>query len=280
METLYEMADPSRMPLPKFSAPPVIETVLGVEFDRLENWGVPHFGLYWSTIKDRFPRCVVKPPISTQIEVFEKPKLPVMVPVRQATEPEIRCWFIDGDDRALIQVQGNRFTYNWRKMGEGDSYPHYDEGIRPAFSRELKNFLAFVREQQLGEVNVVQCEVSYINHIEVGQGWDAPDDLHKVFPCWSGRSMGEFLPPPENVSFDVSYRFPENRGRLRVSVRPAIRHKDGREILQLTLTARGRPIGDTETSWAKWIDLGREWVVRGFADFTASAMHAQWNRKS
>lgn len=273
------MADRANKPLPKFTAPPVIETVVGVEFHRLDNWGVPFFGLFWNHIRERFPKFAVKPPLDSQIEVFEKPKPPSAPRVQLLTEPEVRCWFIDGDERALIQLQSNRFTYNWRKAEEADSYPHYDASIRPAFDDAWRQFLAFASEQQLGEVRVVQCEVSYINHIEVGKGWHTAEDLDKVFPCWSGKSTGDFLPTPETVSFDVSYRLPDERGRLRMSVKPAIRNKDGVEVLQLTVTARGKPTDSTATAVLEWIDLGRDWVVRGFADFTSSTMHSLWKRK-
>ncbi|MCY2987034.1 MAG: TIGR04255 family protein [Planctomycetota bacterium] len=269
-----------KKPLPKFSVPPVIETVVGVEFRRLESWSVPYFGLFWKQIKDRFPKFAVKPPLASQIEIFEKPKAPPVPRLQFFTEPEIRCWFIDAADRALIQVQSNRFTYNWRKTEADDSYPHYDEWVRPSFEDAWKQFLDFVREQQLGDVEVLQCEVSYINHIEVDKGWHTAADLSTVFPCWSGKSRGEFLPAPEDVSFEVNYRLPDDRGRLRVSLSPAIRHKDGVEILQLTLTARGKPTDGTTAATLEWIDLGREWVVRGFADFTSANMHSLWKRTS
>lgn len=273
------MADPHKKPLPKFSMPPVIETVLGVEFDRLENWGVPFFGLFWATVRDRFPKYAVKPPLDSQIEGFDKPK-PLTGPRLQfLTEPEVRCWFIDTDDRALIQVQNNRFTYNWRKTDTSDEYPHYNDNIRPAFESTWHDFVEFVQAQQLGQISVAQCEVSYINHIEVGQGWNAAEDLPNVFPCWAGKGSGEFLPAPESASIDVSYRMPDNQGRLRVSVKPAVRNQDGREIIQLTLTARGRPSGTGERDVMAWMDLGREWVVRGFTDFTSPSMHMLWKRK-
>jgi len=177
-------------------------------------------------------------------------------------------------------VQGNRFTHNWRKTGPTDAYPNYDESVRPAFERTWQRFLDFVNENQLGEVNVVQCEVSYINHLEVGQGLTSVSELHEVFPCWSGKANGTFLPAPENVGFDVTYPMPSHEGRLHVSMQPAIRHQDGQEILQLTLTARGKPKGSDPDSVLAWLDKGREWVVRGFTDFTSTKMHRLWQRST
>ena len=265
-------------PLPRFSSPPVIETVLGVEFAPLEKWSVPYFGLLWHDIRHHFPKIEVKPPLDSQIEKFEQPRQPGGSRFELLAEPEIRCWFIDAHDRTLVQVQKNRFTYNWRRRNAGDEYPHYDESIRPAFQRVWEEFAAFVEREGLGGIDVLQCEVTYVNHLEIGNGWKTAADIKKVLTCWSGSSNEQFLPLPENVAFDVTFRIPEQKGRLRVSLKPAVRSQDGVEILQLTLTARGRPHANDLGSILDWLDMGRDWVVRGFADLTSPQMHTLWKR--
>ncbi len=268
----------SKRPIPKFSDPPVTETVLGVEFEPLEKWGIPYFGLFWERIRTQFPKFAVRPPLDSQIEQFDKPKLATGPQFQILAEPEVRCWFIASDDRTLVQVQGSRFTYNWRKTRVADAYPHFDDSVRPAFVRVWDAFADFVQQQNLGQVNAIQCEVTYINHLEIGKGWKSAADLSRVFPFWSGKMNGEFLPEAEGVAFDVAFRMPDQKGRLRVSLKPAIRTEDGTEVLQLTLTARGRPSGNDSGSVMAWLDLGREWVVRGFADFTSPQMHSLWHR--
>ena len=118
-----------------------------------------------------------------------------------------------------------------------------------------------------------------MNHLDRGKGWDTFADLPTLFPCWAGAASGNFLPSPESILFNVSYLMPESQGRLRIALVHAFRPVDAKETLQLTLTARGRP-GSGETSdILKWLDLGREWVVRGFTDFTSERMHQLWKRK-
>jgi hypothetical protein len=63
-------------------------------------------------------------------------------------------------------------------------------------------------------------------------------------------------------------------------LKPAIRNEDGVEILQLTLTARGKPDGSDLESVLNWLDVGRQWVVRGFTDFTSEQMHTLWERST
>ena len=272
------MGSPPDARLPRFGDPPVVETVIGVEFAPLAKWDVPHFGLFWQVVKKDFPDFKVLPALDSQIERFDKPSEPLEARVRFLTKPELRCWFVSADDRTLIQVQHSRFIFNWKKESPSDTYPLYDQTIRPAFTREWSRFRQFVESNHLGDLKVVQCEVTYINHLELGNGWQSAADLPSVFPSWSGQTSGRFLPAPEDVTLEVRYKLPENAGRLIIAARPAIRNADGVEIIQLTLSARGDPKGSEDAAILGWIDTGREWVVRGFTDFTSEKMHKTWNR--
>lgn len=56
---------------PKFLAPPLIETVLGVEFEPLSSWDIPHYGLFWQSIRQEYQNCIAKPPLISQLELIE-----------------------------------------------------------------------------------------------------------------------------------------------------------------------------------------------------------------
>lgn len=269
----------NRRPFPEFDAPPVVETVLGVEFAPLGSWGVPHFGLFWHGIQGEYDHFEVQPPLSSQIEQFGEERAQPEQPFFDLLPTQARCWFISLDDRTLIQVQNGRFLLNWRK-GEGQTpYPRYEQTVRPRFVAAWQSFTRFVEDQKLGEIAVAQCEVTYVNHLPIGAGWKDASDISEVFPVWAGRTLGEFLPQPERVHFGANYLLPGRRGRLRVTMQPAFRSSDHSEILQLTLTARGRPQSSSEADILAWLDLGREWVVRGFADITSTKMHEEiWRR--
>lgn len=269
----------TRRTLPDFEDPPVVETVLGVEFAPLEKWGIPHFGLFWSEIRSEYPRFEVQPPLDSQIEKFSKEVgQPRMVRFEVLSQPPVRCWFIDQSGRRILQVQNDRFVHNWRKVGTAETYPHY-ENIRPIFEPEWERFCRFLESNEVGTPAVRQCEVTYVNHLDQGQGWQTFADLGSVIPCLSGNPTGRFLPVPEDVGLKVRYLMPSDQGRLHIQLQPAIRHADAKEILHLTLTARGRPASSDLADVLNWFDLGREWVVRGFADFTSAKMHDLWRRK-
>jgi uncharacterized protein (TIGR04255 family) len=264
-----------RSPLPKFKFPPVVETALSIEFAPIASWNARYFSEFWTEIRDAFPYLEFQPPIVSQPETFDRQPAEMRLVFPGGT----RCWFISADDRRLVQLQNDRFVYNWRKGDSPSPYPRYEESIRPAFEAEYVRFLDFLSRHGAGVVEIIQCEVTYINHLEKGKGWESAANFHEVFRFWSNSQQMSFLPSPEDATFEVRYRMPERRGRMRINVQPGIRNIDGLELLQMTLTARGKPAGSDLESAMSWLDQGREWVVRGFADFTTAKMHSIWGRE-
>jgi len=268
-----------RQPLPDFDDPPVIETLLGVQFAPLASLSTQHFGLYWAKIRTSYPSCETKSPLSPAIEEFGvQPRTGAKLGIEVISEPNVRCWFIDESSTRLIQVQRDRFIQNWRRTKADDVYPRY-KSLKPDFLIEWQRFCEFLEQERLGIPDVNQCEVTYVNHIELGKGWHSYGEVHKVISNWSGGPSGDFLPEPEMVRLNTIFLMPDKRGRLHVIMQPAIRQLDGKEVLQLNLTARGRPKSSTLDDILGWFDLGHEWIVRGFTDFTTREMHTVWRRK-
>ncbi len=266
--------------LPEFARPPVIETVLGVQFSPLEALTIPHYGLYWSRIRADYPRSEVQPTLRPVTEQFEPESLArdPRPEISLVTVPEVRCWFIDRSETRLIQIQRDRFIHNWRKVKGDEVYPRYGS-LRPKFEEEWKRFCRFLNDEGIGEPDVDQCEVTYINHIEVGKVVKSFGDVGDVIACWSGTTSGGFLPRPEMVVMDTRFVLPERQGRLHIMLRPGIRQRDAAEVVQLTLTVRGKPKSSSTEAILEWFDLGHEWIVRGFTDFTATRMHELWGKK-
>ena len=262
-----------------FERPPVVETVLGVQFAPMEGWSIPHFGLLWSEIKDRYPRFEVQPPIGAEVGLrFGRDASDPNKPTVDFGSIPVRCWFFDASEATLLQVQSNCFFHNWRKVTGREQYLHYDK-VRPLFREGWLKFLEFLKRHGIEQPNVFQCEVSYVNHIERGKEWQTFADLASVLPVWSGHHSDEFLPQPEVVSVNAVYPIADKRGRLQVVMQPAIRQLDSVEILQLTLTARAKPLSGHIDDILACFDGGHEWVVRGFKSFTSPTMHKVWGLK-
>jgi uncharacterized protein (TIGR04255 family) len=264
--------------LPKFDRPPVYEVVLGVQFKPLTGFSIPHYGLYWADIREQYPNYEVHPPLSSTVEQFgsEAKNIPQMG-VEFVQAPDVRAWFVNSADTQLLQVQKDRFLQNWRRKRDTDVYPHYDN-LKPKFFEEWEGFCRFLKSVGMEHPDVNQCEVTYVNHIDLAPGSRCYSNLNDVVSCWSGRYSGNFLSDPESVNFAARYLLPEKAGRLHISMQPAIRRQDAKEILRLTLTVRGKPNSSELAGIQEWLDLGHEWIVRGFSDITTESMHKMWGR--
>ena len=264
-------------PLPEFEHPPVDEVVIGLQFAPVARFTSSHFGLYWQRIKDRYPSSEDQPPLAPQLERNDIAPLPTTLAFRTGL-PMPRCWFLDETGNNLIQVQNERFLANWRRVKGDEEYPRFAHLI-DRFRKEWQAFLEFAKEQDVGELNVNQCEVSYINHFEPGKVWKDFSELPKVFTNLR-IPEGTFLPAPELQSWESRFKLPEGKGRLHIEAQPAFRARDLKMILALSLTARGNPGQGTPETLFAWFDLAHEWIVRGFDQITQSAMHEQWGRKN
>ena len=266
--------------LPSFDNPPVEETAFSIQFAPISKFGIPHFGLYWEHIRNEFGRFEVQPPISREIEQFETfARQKTRIGLQFVTEPDVRCWFLDESGNRLIQIQRDRFAYNWRRVTGEETYPRYPEA-RETIQTHWLRFLAFLESEDLDQPEVNQCEITYVNHIEIGSGWQNYAELNKVIAPWSGDRSGRFLRDPERANMEMRYLLPEKLGRLHISIVPVIRARDTKEVLQMNLIARGAPKSSKVEDMLDWFDLGREWVVKGFTDITTQSMHKIWRRTS
>jgi uncharacterized protein (TIGR04255 family) len=221
---------------------------------------------------------------SSTIELFGVPNVPKNgVELQVSGKPPVpRCWFLNDSGSELLQVQQDRFIHNWRRTEHADVYPRYTH-ISDTFREELDVFRKFVESEKVGEFTPNQCEVTYVNHIPSGSAWHQLGEIAKVISTITADYSDDFLPAPEEAQFTARYVIPNDGGsplgRLRIAADPAYRISDRHPIFVLQLTARGAPVGAGVEGVLHFLDVGHEWVVRGFASITTKLMHEVWGRK-
>lgn len=255
--------------LPSYKTPPVIEVICDVTFQALDGLKGPHFGLFWHNIRDEYPEC----------DQYIRLGLAGKISDADTIFPLPRFWFVSKDKNFLIQLQDDRFIFNWRQVDAQDVYPRYGLVIE-RFKMELKRFETFVIEQELGALGIKECELTYINVIPQGDGWDNLSDIGSIFKDldWVQRDQ-RFLRDPQTCLWSTSFSLPEDFGSLHVKLHNATRRIDNRPLLRFELNARGLG-GDTshDAIW-RWFDLAHEWIVKGFTDLTTERMHKIWKRE-
>ncbi len=270
--------------LPAFDAPPVIEVVLAVAFEPLPGLSNVRLVETWVELfRSRFPSAEERPAYDAPIELFDVSPGPEVRVSTSFGPPPMRLWMISEAGTELIQLQNGWFARNWRKTGEGDEYPRYENHIRPAFENDLREFVSYIEDKGLGTVIATQCEVTYINHITRSDIWGAHGEAARVFRSlgaietrW-GRAESVALKTTALITDDGLREEP--LGRLHLQVDSAFRHDTKEPLFVYNLTARGEPIGGNDISAVlRFLDLGRERVVTSFVDSTTDSAHRAWRR--
>ena len=263
--------------LPEFERPPVIEVVCGILFKPLERMLAPHLGVLWERFKANYPGCQEVAPLAHAIEQFDDS---AGVELSISDKPPLpRVWFVHESETGIIQVQRDRFLHNWKKVRPADEYPRYAK-VMDLFRGHLANFESFVTDIGLGGIEPLQYELTYVNHVPQGEGFEALERVGKVLPDIGWRpTAGRFLPTPEHLNWRASFMLPNKAGRLHATTRNGVRREDDKPILLLELTARGFGKDSSRGEMWKWFDLGHDWIVRAFVDLTGTDIQRDiWKR--
>ncbi len=267
--------------LPAFDAPPLVEVSISVQFAEIERLTTAHLGLVWQKFRNEFPRVETQPPLPRILEPdrFEPPGS-VTVELKQ-TPSLPRLWFLSGNGTRLVQIQHDRFAFNWRKTDADEKYPRYNH-VRSDFSRNLHVFTQVLEEEGLEGLQPNQVELTYVNHIPGGDNQGGHPPLENHLHLWAGVPLGVDLPKPESASLKTQFAFrdgDEFLGRLHVHLEPRFLTIDGSPLYQLQLTARGAPAGPGMQGVQAFLDRAHVWIVQTFTSLTTKEMHREWKRR-
>jgi uncharacterized protein (TIGR04255 family) len=260
---------PNKGLLPSYHTPPVSEVVCGIRFDVPHKLLLPHIGLIWEKFRSDYPNVQHASPIATA-----KGEL-LLDTVTGLPLP--RVWFINESDDQLVQLQLDRFYFNWRRKEK--EYPRYTYVIQN-FEHIYDTISDFFVESKLGEIDPIECELSYVNHLYKGAEWNTIEDLPKIFMdfIWN-NSDNRFLPHPSKLSWQTEFPMEEKMGRLIVSLKQAIRTSDKEPLFILELKAIGLGPSNSKQDIIKWFDVAHKWIVKGFTDLTTPELHKFWERE-
>jgi len=250
-----------------------VETVLGIQFDPIQNWSLLDFGLLWNELKDDYPMHETKPPVGVP-DAGE-----VIFQFNGDNQLPLRLWLHHKDGKKLIQVQTDRFLHNWRKYVPDQPYPRYSDSIRPSFELEWKRFTNFLESRNMSVPNINSCEIAYVNRFEESKEWNSLDELPRIVNLWAGTAHSSFLPTPSLAAFQTVYPL-ENivGGSLSVTCQP-VSEKDGKRSFHMVLQVSGQVKSSNLEDVLYFFDSGHKWIVETFDEITTSSMHNLWQRQ-
>lgn len=267
------MSEPTN--LVQFDNAPVVEMLAGLYFTRVAGWDLLDFGLLWQKLVSRYSQHEFKTPIVG--DVAQLGQIAAALQKQDLGNFPVRCWYIDNEQAQLLQVQDNCVIHNWRKVQNAEAYPGYDQ-IRSRFAEDWRIFCAFLKERGLDRPDVWKCDITYIDHFERGSEWKNFTDLPKIYRLWRGMEAEGTLSNLEFAAFSVNYALADGKIRLLFSSQPTVRATDGKEVIQLTVTATGRPASSDLGDILSWLDVGHKALIHGFIDFTTPEIQDYWRR--
>ena len=246
-----------------FDVPPIAEVSLGCKFLPRPDFLVPHFGALWERIKKDYPDVahagqIVNPPEGLLVSDDG-----VMLP---------RVWYISSDKVRLMQLQQNRFHFNWRKTPERPDYVRF-----PAIQAETLRLWGLLGEYVLeatgSALQPVVNELTYTNLflIEGKSAFElANESLRDAAWCRETR----FLHAPDAVAYSYSFSLPDGVGDLSVDIKTGRRADAADGVLKVDLTVRGKH--SEQQALGPWSQQAHDILVEAFKDMTTPAMHKRW----
>lgn len=256
--------------LASFRKPPLSEVYCGLVFKPLDRFQIHHIGLLWLRFQDEFPKIQYANRIGElPTEILKVGRLAVS-----------RAWFVSDLDDQLVQVQDDRIIFNWRRRSDAGDYPRYPYVIE-GFKKAYETLNIFVDEQELGTVEPTEYEMSYINVIPKGDGWDRGGNLDGILPdfCWQA-SADRTLPTPNVYSWQAVFAIPSDKGLLFAKLDQVTSIPKEEQALRLTLTVKGIDEDPSQEAMNDWFGEAHEVIVNAFADLTHKNVQDQiWERK-
>lgn len=275
---MHAVSADSDLRIVDFAHPPVTEVALAIQFDApsielLDVAAIANF------VRSELPGISEQPARPPMGESFGRPTDASQLGV-QLLEPgfPLRYWMLSEDESRLLQVQHDFVALNWRRQeSTPSSYPRYTT-LRSSFARYLDEIERVVVGEGKSKLQPNWCEVTYVNHVEAASGSE-PLMLSEVTNVAWLPPEDAFLPRPEDAQFGMRFLIEDGGspiGRLTIGANPVIRRADGMALWSITLTARVRSAEGSLAGAFRALDVGHEWVVRGFRDVTTPSMHRLW----
>lgn len=250
-----------------YKNPPLNEVTFGLHFSPIVGLRTAHFGLFLSRLRPEFSEALDKPPVS------DSPQ-DAMSAAAGEWLPLPRVWFLHKNKDQLIQLQSNRFYFNWRR-NSGAAYPRF-EVLLPQFVEYVAKLGEFLATESLGALEVKGFELTYTNTIYEGEGWQGVSQIDSIFPALA-LSAGR-----ANRMTGLTWHgvFAEEVGRLDMDLKLGRTQEDPpRQVVVLELSTRHSEGPPTMDSLNGWFKAANSTIVSTFGDITNPKLQEEvWGR--
>jgi hypothetical protein len=134
--------------------------------------------------------------------------------------PRLRALLMSADRATLLQLQHDRFYFNWRRANTEAPYPRFSDhdgrqGVGSTAIGEFERFAEFCRRDIGVQPNIRSVELAKVDLLVEGRHWSSFADLTQVLP-WL-KSYGSFS-KVENPNFALRFEEQRATGLLTVAL--------------------------------------------------------------
>lgn len=259
--------------LPKYKKPPLVEVAFSVQFKEISKLKTPHIGILWEMLgKNNFPEIDDKPPLG-------KINTPPSIFLDTNGSFSTRVWFSNSEQSCLLQIQNDRFCYNWRKKIEEESldnsldYPHYEKNLDSFFSY-FSIFQEFIEKNNLGSIEPNMAELTYVNQVL----YNNISEVNGVFKDFNWPKTERFLSEPEGFNHFVAFNIKDNLSKARVVINSTQRPYDGKSVFGIQLSTSGQLQAIDHNEIKNWYNTSHNWIVNAFTDLVTEEAQKKWER--
>lgn len=263
----------------EFERPPLIEQAISVAFEPPAGFTIVDYGLFWEEVASAFPTVTSDLPLDNPVEMFTELR-PANVTFSLMSAPIMPRAMFRNDEGELIQIQANRFGFNWAKEGGAD-YPR-SEAVMSRFVSLFRQFEAFITKRKIGELKLKQCELTNLNVIPVSDFGRDYGDVSRAL---------EIDPLDLGLSFLRAETYIRNRqhrivggdgtplGRLHTAISPVISNADNSQAFRLEFTARSAPTIATFEEAQGFFAIARNSINGAFNALVKGEMKTLWGER-
>lgn len=245
-----------------FTNAPINEVVCGISHEPLTLSDVDR-ALFWTEISGRFPHHEIQPLIARTMEEAEQ----------LAGLSQGRIWLKSADGCKVIQLQSNRFLYNWRSIQPSDTYPRFNT-VYNEFEKEFLTYRAWLKSRSLDAVPI-DFELTYINHFTSLTGWRGPEDTFRILKFIDPSAVSIAKAAVKSHSARLEFKLDE--ASLIIDVKNGMRNRDKTPVMVVELSVSG-PLKD-KTTLVERFKFAHSAVVEAFCSMTTADAHNVMGRK-
>lgn len=265
-----------------FSAPPINEVLIGKVYEPRFDLTIPYFGKFWELIEDEFPKCQHAVAIGDSIsggdfQLAVDPALGTVLP---------RVWFIGNEATRLLQLQQDRFYFDWRQLPDKSSEYIRFKSIFESYRKYEDILSSFVASQLGNNLVPTRYDLTYVNVFKQGSEWSQLSDLSSLLKGFDFISSHKNIGSVGRCAVRLEFKMSNCPGSLNLTIlsgRSANPNNTNQnnQLIRMELAATcavGALSGATEDDW---FHLAHEAIVNGFCELTTeTAQQRYWKRTS